>query len=362
MSITDHSATPGTPHYSRRPVPSTAHGWVDRAREVAAVVRADSARRESPGATPYAEVAMLKSAGLVTLLGPSDHGGGGQPWSTAYQVVREVAAADGVVGRLLGYHYLLSAAIGLVGPPGQVERLVVEGVRRRWFLGGAINPRAGETTVRSEGEQVVFNGRASLPSGSRVSDMTVLEGLLDGGGRHVLALVATEHSGLGHRGRRPPAGERVTGRDGVPIDVRVDQADTRSYRETRFEPLVRAMLTAQAVELMFVNLYLGITRGALAEALEVRGTRSPWSPGPRDGVGDPPVVDLYGDLAAELWAVEALADQVADEVTPAGRDRATIIAHAHGGRRARVAELRTRAVSVALEITNRIFAASARAS
>ena len=64
-------------------------------------------RRRRPrraGATPYAEVQLLKDSGLVTLLGPAEHGGAGQEWPTAYRVIREVAKADGSIGQLLGYH------------------------------------------------------------------------------------------------------------------------------------------------------------------------------------------------------------------------------------------------------------------
>jgi hypothetical protein len=63
-----------------------------RRRPVRGVLAARAAERDAAGRTPYAEVALLKDAGLVTLLGPVEHGGGGQEWHTAYRVIREVAA------------------------------------------------------------------------------------------------------------------------------------------------------------------------------------------------------------------------------------------------------------------------------
>ncbi|MDT0488461.1 acyl-CoA dehydrogenase family protein, partial [Streptomyces doebereineriae] len=85
------------------PAPDSPRGWIERAAEVAAILATDAAARDKAGATPYTEVQLLKDSGLVTLLGPAEHGGGGQDWTTAYRVIREVAKADGSIGQLLGY-------------------------------------------------------------------------------------------------------------------------------------------------------------------------------------------------------------------------------------------------------------------
>jgi hypothetical protein len=69
--------------WQTRPRPIDADGWIERAAEVAGVLATDAAARDKAGATPYAEVQLLKDAGLVTLLGPAAHGGGGQDWITA---------------------------------------------------------------------------------------------------------------------------------------------------------------------------------------------------------------------------------------------------------------------------------------
>ena len=86
--------------------PTSSDDWIARAHEVAAILATDAAARDRAAATPTAEVALLKASGLVTLLGPVEHGGGGQEWPTAYRVIREVAAGDGSIGQLLGYHLL----------------------------------------------------------------------------------------------------------------------------------------------------------------------------------------------------------------------------------------------------------------
>jgi alkylation response protein AidB-like acyl-CoA dehydrogenase len=75
--------------------PTDAEGWLQRARDVAAVLAVDAAARERTNKSPRAEVALLKHSGLLRLLGPKKYGGGEQPWSVGYKAIREVAKGDG---------------------------------------------------------------------------------------------------------------------------------------------------------------------------------------------------------------------------------------------------------------------------
>lgn len=103
MSIAD---TPTSSTTTWGPAPTTSEAWVERARHVATQLAADAVARDRANKTPHAEVRLLKESGLVTLLGPVEHGGAGQDWTTALRVVRAVSAGDGSIGQLLGYHYL----------------------------------------------------------------------------------------------------------------------------------------------------------------------------------------------------------------------------------------------------------------
>ena len=98
--------------------------WVDRAREVAAALAVDAAERDRANAEPSAEVKLLKSAGLPALLIPENLGGAGQTWRTALAVVRVIAAADGSIAQLIGYHYVNAANLWLAGSaPAAASRL-----------------------------------------------------------------------------------------------------------------------------------------------------------------------------------------------------------------------------------------------
>lgn len=165
---------PDTP-WSDRPTPTTAEEWLERAAEVGAVLAVDAVERDHAGLTPHSEVRLLKDSGLATLLGPVEHGGGGQTWQTAYRVAREVSKADGSIGQLLGYHYLWAWAVRFLGTPEQIAAVEELYTTNRYFFGGAVNPRDDDLTITSDGDHLVFNGRKTFSTGSRVSDLTVLE-------------------------------------------------------------------------------------------------------------------------------------------------------------------------------------------
>jgi alkylation response protein AidB-like acyl-CoA dehydrogenase len=340
------------------PVPQTVQDWITRAAEVAAVLASDAAERDRAGATPYAEVQLLKDAGLVTLLGPTEHGGAGQDWPTAYRVVREVAKADGSIGQLLGYHYLWFWAARLVGTRDQWQRIEAEATRERWFFGGAVNPRDKDVIVTEDGDDLVFTGRKTFSTGSKVSDVTVLEGVLDGTDLHVFAVVRSDSEGLTFHDDWDNIGQRLTESGGATIDrVRTPWASALGYVDKKFQPRTYNTLNVPTIQLVFVNFYLGIAGGALETAAAYTRTKSrPWLHGGYErAVDEPYVIDIYGDLTAKLWAAEALADAVAAEGQQLHDDPDAVTAQARGEFEVRVAAIKARATDVSLEIGNRIF-------
>lgn len=346
------------PDFTTRPTPRTAADWIARAGEVAAVLATDAVERDRAGATPYAEVQLLKDSGLVTLLGPVAHGGGGQDWRTAYRVVREISKADGSIGQLLGYHYLWNWAARLVGTREQWEHIEAEAARNRWFFGGAVNPRDKDVVVTEDGDDLVFTGHKTFSTGSKVSDVTVLEGVFEGTDRHVFAVVPSDSEGLTFHDDWDNIGQRLTESGSVTLDgVRTPWSSAAGYVNKQFQPRVYNTLNVPTIQLVFVNLYLGIAGGALETAAAYTRTRTrPWLHGGHErAVDEPYIVDTYGDLTAKLWAVEALADAVADEGQKLHDDPDAVTEQARGDFEVRVAAVKARATDVALEVTSRIF-------
>nr|WP_068377410.1 acyl-CoA dehydrogenase family protein [Rhodococcus sp. EPR-157] len=330
-----------------------------RAGEVAQLLAVDAVARDKGREVPTAEVQLLKDAGLVTLLGPVEHGGGGQDWPTAYQVIRTVAAADGSIGQLLGYHLLWFWAARLVGTPEQIEAVEADATKNSWFFGGAVNPRDNDVAVTDEGDTIVFDGAKSFSTGSRVSDVTVLEGALQDG-QHVFAIVPSNIEGLTFHDDWDNIGLRQTESGSVTIDkVRVDWASAAGFVDKAFQPRVYNTLNVPTIQLVFVNFYLGIARGALEEAASYTKTKTrAWLHSTVDSAVDEPyIIDIYGDLASKLWAVEALADAVALEGKQIHDNAWNVTAEERGGHEVRVAALKARATEVSLEITSTVFEA-----
>lgn len=119
-------------------LPTSTEGWLQRAREVSEILATDAAARDIENKSPRAEVSLLKSAGLLKVLGPKNIGGGGQSWEVGYKVIREVAKGDGSLGMLLGYHLLWSTTASVVGTDEQKERFQKLIIENNYFVGGVL--------------------------------------------------------------------------------------------------------------------------------------------------------------------------------------------------------------------------------
>ncbi len=340
--------------------PTTSDHWVDRAREVATLLATDAVERDRAGTTPHAEVRLLKDAGLVTLLGPVEHGGGGQDWTTAYRVIREVAVGDGSIGQLIGYHYLWFWAARLVATPEQVAAVEEQATRERWFFGGAVNPRDNDVVVTDEGDEIVFTGRKSFSTGSKVSDVTVLEGVLENTDKHVFAIVPSEQDGIVFNDDWDNLGQRLTESGSVEVrGVRVPWTQAAGYVDKQFRSRTYNTLNVPLIQLVFTNFYLGIAKGALTTAAAYTKDKTrPWPYGGdnKDSAGEEfHVLETYGDLQSKLWAAEALAERAAQLIERINDHPDNVTARERGEAAIVVAAAKQRAIDTGLEIGSRIF-------
>jgi alkylation response protein AidB-like acyl-CoA dehydrogenase len=185
-------------------LPTSTEGWLERARQVSEILAADATARDIENKSPRAEVALLKSAGLLKVLGPTAYGGGGQAWDVAYKVIREVAKGDGSIGMLLGYHLLWSTTANLVGNNEQRDRFQKLIIENNYFVGGAVNVRDNDTKITDHGDHLTFDGFKNFNTGGVVSDLTVLEGVYSGTENHIFALVPTVQEGIQFAVSHPP--------------------------------------------------------------------------------------------------------------------------------------------------------------
>ncbi|KAF1848912.1 acyl-CoA dehydrogenase NM domain-like protein [Cucurbitaria berberidis CBS 394.84] len=305
-------------------LPQDEAGWLRRAQEVADVLAVDAVVRDAENKSPRAEVALLKYAGLLKVLGPKKYGGGGEPWSVGYKLIRKVAEADGSIGMLLGYHLLWSTTADVVGSAEQADRFQKLIIENNYFIGGAVNPRDSDLSISSDGDKIVFNGFKHFNTGGVISDLTVLEGVYEGTDHHIFAFAATDQPGIQFSHNWNNIGLRLTESGSVKIsNVAVPWTDALGWNVAEKKPDAAALqipfasLLLPSIQLVFSNFYLGIALGAqdYASKYTLKGTRAwPYGGDNKDKATEEfYILERYGNFHAHLRAAVALADRAGEQ-------------------------------------------------
>ncbi|MER6570097.1 acyl-CoA dehydrogenase family protein [Streptomyces sp. NPDC001093] len=311
------TAPSGPASESGRNGPGRAH-WLRVARETADDLATDAAAREQAGKVPFDEVFRLREAGLLTLLIPAESGGGGADWPTAYAVVREIAAADGAIGQLLGCHYFLSWSARFLTEPSRAARLERQYATEQWWWGGGLARQESPLTLTRARGGHVLNGRQSYSTGVLVADRLAVRAVRADTGEPLAVVVDPAHHGVGIDGDADTFGQRLAAGGSVEFDAVPVAADdvlgSLSADEDILSPL--AALASPVGRLLSVQLRLGMAEGVLDEAREYsRASRSSRHPAwPGDSPQDPQVLAAYGELTVLTRSASALADQALDAV------------------------------------------------
>ncbi|EPE04437.1 thermophilic desulfurizing enzyme family protein [Ophiostoma piceae UAMH 11346] len=353
-------------------LPADSAGWIQRANDVADVLKTDAAAREKANKSPKAEVALLKHSGLLKVLGPAKYGGGAQPWDVAYRVIREIAKGDGSIGMLLGYHLIWAATPNVFGSPEQADRIQKIIITNNYYIGGAVNPRDNDLTIKPEGDKLVFNGLKNFSTGGVISDLTVLEGVVAGSTDHIFALVPTNQPGIKFKHNWDNVGLRLTESGGVQIqDVPIPWEDALGWDVKTKKPdpnilgVPLASIFLPLIQLNFANFYIGIAWGALEFAKDyTRKNTRPWPFGgdPKEKVDDEfYILQTYGNFFAHLRAATALADRANLEAARLytkyvnSGDRAKFTAAERGEFAEWVASVKVVATDTSLRVTSGVF-------
>ena len=127
-----------------------------------------------------------------------------------------------------------------------------------------------------------------------------------------------------------------------------------------FQPLGAYNTTLlPTIQNVFNNIYLGIAQGALSKAISY--TKSNTRAWPFAGDVKPKatdefyIQDIYGDLQAKIWSIEAQVDAAGDKIRHLldRLDRTTLTMEERGEAAVRVAAAKVRAIDVSLEVTSR---------
>jgi alkylation response protein AidB-like acyl-CoA dehydrogenase len=150
--------------------PDTGNPYLARAVELREVFDRDAIERDRAGGRPLEQIRLLKDQGLLHLLLPREHGGQGEPWSTALRITRTFAQVDGSLGHLFGYHYSSLLSPRLRKEPEKTADLWRRSVQGNWFWGNTANSFSKSLFGRQGGEWFVLDGYRPFTSGAHVAD------------------------------------------------------------------------------------------------------------------------------------------------------------------------------------------------
>lgn len=336
---------------------------VTAARDVANHLALDALDRDRANAEPFTEAELLRKAGLPNLLLPREIGGGGQPWSVALDVVREIARADGSIAQLLAYHYVNAHNLVWVADDEGRRRWGVPSATEQWLWGDSVNPVDPDLQLVRDGQDYLLRGTKNFSTGASVGDVTVVGAVTDDTGRGLLVVVPREAPGFVKGGDWDNLGQRLSASGSVRFDdVRITPDAVLGSAE---DSGAFGSLVTPAIQAAFGHFYLGVTRGALETAAEYTRTSSrPWLLSDvENAVEDPYVLATYGRLVARLRAAEALGRSVGTSLSQAHERGADLTWSERGEVAEEIAALKVVSSDLAVEATSAIYEVTgARAS
>ncbi|MFI9169657.1 acyl-CoA dehydrogenase family protein [Streptomyces lincolnensis] len=317
------SAPSGSTSPSDRTGPGRAH-WLRVAREAADDLATDAVTREQAGKAPFDEVSRLREAGLLTFLMSTGSQEDGPDRLTAYAVVREIAAADGAIGQLLGSHYFLSWSARFFAGPALAAQIEERSAAEEWCWGGGFARQEPSLMLTKASKGLRLDGRQSYTTGVLVADRLAVRAVRKDTGEPLAVVVDPTRRGVVIDGDTDPFGQRLAAGGSVEFDdVRVGADDvlgSLSADEDLLSP--RATLAAPVGRLFSAQVLLGMAEGVLAEAREYSRTgHAPGHPAwPAGTPHDPQVQTAYGELTVLTRSASALTDQALEAVR-GGLDR-----------------------------------------
>lgn len=329
------------------------------ARELAETLAADAVARDEANQAPFAEVALLREAGLLAALVPSSRGGSGLSWSEVLAAVRPIIRADASIGHVLTYHYLNSWRIGLNSRTDVISALERASAEERWFWGGAGNPRDAALDLVPDGDGFRVTGRKFFATGAQVADRITASGMRVDTGEKLAIVIDGRADGVTHHDDWDNLGQRLSASGSVSFDsVYVPDGQvlgSSGQAGSQFQPY--PSLSILFFQLVLSHLHVGIAEGALAAGAEyVRTKVRPWATsGVEAATSDPYLLEITGELVSSVAAADALTWQVTRQAEDAVARGWSLTSDERGELAVDIAKAKVVSTSAVIEATSKVF-------
>ena len=331
--------------------------WRTVAQQVAGKLAKDALERDRKNQQPFAEVQLLREAGLLNLLVPAEFGGAGAHWETAFDVVRILAAADGSIAQLLAYHYINQSGIAFYAPAGAQGKWWQRTVEGGWLWGDSVNPVDPDLTLSVEGDGYRLNGAKRFSTGSGVGEVIVINALVQGGeydGQILAFVLPRDIEGLEIVEDWDYLGQRLSASNSLKYhNVRLEAEDLLGF--VTDEPV--STLLTPGIQLAFANFYLGIAEGALERGKQILlGRKNAWLFSQADTYAQDPIFQrIVGELKARTAAVAALTEKLGRKFDALLSKAGDVTQPERAALAVEIAEAKVVSTEVGVEVANRIF-------
>jgi alkylation response protein AidB-like acyl-CoA dehydrogenase len=317
---------------------------------------ATAVERDRAGGHAAHERALIRRSGLLTLSVPRAFGGQGASWDTVLRVVRRLAAADGALAHLFGFHHLQLAGIRLYGSEVQQRKLLSATVEQGLFWGNALNPLDKRTRAQAIPAGFLLDGVKSFASGSVGADWLTVSAWDDAAGAALIAVLPTAQPGITVEADWDAFGQRQTDSGTVRFD-QVTLPAALVLQAPGQAPTAQSTLRSQVAQLIMANLYLGIASGAFEAARDYTLAQArPWfASNVAESSADPYVQRRYGEFWLKLRPATVLADLAARLLDAAFEKGADLGAQERGEVAVAVAEAKVLAHRAAIDIGSEMF-------
>ncbi|MGO3526994.1 acyl-CoA dehydrogenase family protein [Glutamicibacter arilaitensis] len=328
--------------------------WRAVARRVADALAADALARDRANNQPFAEVRLLREAGLLELLVPAEFGGAGGHFETAFEVIRILAAADGSISQLLAYHYINQSSIAFYAPAEAQAAWWRRTVEERWLWGDSVNPVDPALVLTREGAGYRLNGAKRFSTGSGVGEVIVVNAQVEGTGELLAFVVPRDAQGLEIVDDWDYLGQRLSASNSLVYrNVRIEPADVLG--PVTDEPV--STLLTPGIQLAFANFYVGIAQGALERGKQILlGRKNAWFLSAAETYSQDPVFQrTVGELKARTAAVAALAEKLGRRFDALLSLAGAVTQPQRAELAVAIAELKVVATEAGVEVANRVF-------
>lgn len=285
------------------------------ARELAAVLKRDSALRDRERRLPHDELELFSRTGLWGISVPKALGGAGVSNTTLANVIAVIAAADSSLGQIPQNHFYALEVLRVNGSPQQKQRLYEEVLAGQRFGNalaelGTKNAHERTTHLAKAEHGFRITGRKFYATGALYAQRIPTSVVDDDGIQH-LAFVPRDSDGLTVMDDWSGFGQRTTGSGSVVFDNVFVAAEDVIPFQSAFE---RPTTVGPLAQILHAAIDTGIARAAYEDALHfVRTKTRPWIDATTEIASeDPLTLKSFGHLSVRLSATEALLERAGE--------------------------------------------------